>query len=294
MQTRLILKRAFGLLAFFSLLAVTWPTIVYAQSVVFVGAGDIASCTSTGDEKTADLIDRIDGLVFALGDVSQSVGTEKAYLDCYEPAWGRFKSRTRPTPGNHDYQQAGNNPFYYDYFGENAGPKNVGWYSFNYGTWHVVVLNSMLPAWKGTDQANWLQADLAANPAACILAYWHHPVFHSGAGGLTGRMNYPFKLLYEAGASLVLSGDAHHYERFAPMNPSKQIEPARGIRQFVVGTGGASHTRFGGQWRATEVRNNDTFGVLKLTLNPGSYDWQFVPIEGGTFTDSGSAACAQK
>jgi hypothetical protein len=272
----------------------TKPAVFAQGAVVMVGAGDIASCTSSGDEETAKLIDRIDGLVFALGDNSQSNGTEKAYMECYEPSWGRFKSRTRPTPGNHDYQRATDPPFYYTYFGENAGPVGKGYYDFGYGAWHIIVLNSMLPTHAGTEQDQWLRGVLAANTSPCILAYFHHPVFHSGAGGLTSRMSQPFRLLYEAGASIVLSGDAHHYERFAPMNPRRVIEPTRGIRQFVVGTGGASHTQIGAKWRATEVRNNTTFGVLKLTLFPGSYSWEFVPIEGETFTDSGSAPCVTK
>jgi acid phosphatase type 7 len=263
-------------------------------AVVILAAGDIASCSSSGDEATAALLDTMDGIVVALGDNSQSNGTEKAYMECYEPTWGRHKGRTRPVPGNHDYQEVAAPQYYFTYFGANAGEPGKGWYSYDAGGWHIIALNSMLPAWKGTEQEQWLINDLAANASPCILAYWHHPVFHSGAGGLTGRMNRPFQLLYEAGASVILSGDAHHYERFAPMSPSKRMEPTRGIRQFVVGTGGASHTRFGAIWKATQARDNDTFGVLKLTLYPGGYDWQFVPVEGKTFTDSGSAACAQK
>jgi 3',5'-cyclic AMP phosphodiesterase CpdA len=233
------------------------------------------------------LLDKIDGLVFTLGDNSQDEGTEKQYQECYGPTWGRHKERTRPVPGNHDYGTAQGAP-YFAYFGAFIGK---GYYSYTVGTWHIIAMNSMIPAGAGSEQAQWLQADLAANPAVCTLAYWHHPVFSSGAAGVSARMKYAFKLLYNAGADVILNGDTHHYERFAPMGPSARIEPDRGIRQFVVGTGGASLNPFGPRWPATEVRDNTTWGVLKLTLHSGSYSWDFIPVEGGAFTDSGSAPC---
>lgn len=257
-----------------------------------IGAGDIASCTSTGDEETAKIINaNPNAIVFALGDNSQSNGLEQTYLDCYEPAWGAFKDRTYPTMGNHDLQGAGDQPYYYKYF-PNAGEMNKGFYSYNVGAWHVIVLNSMIPDWGNSEQAQWLISDLAATPAQCILAYWHNPMFHSGAGPITGRMKQSFRALYARGASILMSGDAHHYERFAPMSVDREIEPGRGIRQFIVGTGGASHTRLAAKWKATEARDNTTYGVLKLTLRPGSYAWEFIPIEGKTFTDSGEAPCS--
>jgi hypothetical protein len=270
-------------------LIVQLPALAQGDPVV-VGAGDIGGCTTQSAEATAKLLDKIGGLVFTLGDDSQDEGTEKQYQECYGPTWGRHKGRTRPVPGNHDYETAQGAP-YFAYFGEAAGQAGKGYYSYDVGAWHIIAMNSMIPAGSGSAQAQWLQADLAANQAVCTLAYWHHPVFSSGAAGVSARMKYAFKLLYEAGADVILNGDAHQYERFAPMGPGARIEPDRGIRQFEVGTGGAALTPFGPRWPATEVRNNTTWGVLMLTLHADSYSWNFIPVEGGKFTDSGSAPC---
>lgn len=262
-----------------------------AEGVIFVGAGDIASCASPGDELTAALIEKIDGLVFAAGDDVYETGTMENYLKCFEPSWGRFKDRIRAVPGNHDYTGVKRPYPYFDYFGEAAGPSGLGYYSFNHGTWHIIMLNSMLSAAPGQPQYKWLEADLTANPATCTLAVFHHPVFSSTAPGVTRRMNAAFKLLYEYGADVAISGDAHQYERFAPQDPQGRKDTEHGIRQFVVGTGGAYLNRFGEIWPNSEVRNNKTWGVLKLSLEPGFYNWEFVPVEGGDFTDSGSSPC---
>jgi hypothetical protein len=260
------------------------------DEVIFVGAGDIGTCFSEGDDLTADLLDNIPGLIFALGDTVQGQGTAQEFEECYHPTWGRHRERTRPIPGNHEYAQPGAEP-YFAYFGDLAGPPGLGYYNFDYGAWHIIAMNSMLPAGPGSAQAEWLRAVLADNPRDCTLIYWHHPRFGSGAGGLTGRMNYAFEIAYEAGVDVLLSGDMHHYERFAPMNPRGQIEPDRGIRQFVVGTGGGGLTRLAERWRATEARQANVWGVLKLTLRPGSYSWEFIPVIEGAFTDSGTASC---
>lgn len=262
-----------------------------AQGAVFVGAGDIASCGSEGDELTAAIIEKIDGLVFTAGDTVQGEGTAQFWQECYEPSWGRFKDRTRPALGNHEYQGVKKPDAYFDFFGEAAGPRDLGYYSYGYGAWHIIVLNSILPAHAGTAQYKWLEADLAANPVPCTLAIFHHPVFSSGAGGVTRRMNAAFKLLYKYGADVVISGDAHHYERFAPQDPQGRKDTDHGIRQFVVGTGGGYLTKFGKVWRNSEVRQNEAWGVLKLALDGGGYSWEFIPVEGRTFTDSGSAPC---
>ena len=274
-----------------------WPTniSVYGADPVFVGAGDIASCSSSGDEATAALLDAIPGTVFTLGDNAYESGTATEFANCYDPSWGRHKARTFPAPGNHDYFTL-NASGYFSYFGAAAGDPTKGYYSYDLGTWRIIVINSNCAVvegcYVGSPQEQWLRADLAAHPTACTLAYWHHPRFSSGSThGSSTEMQPIWQALYEAGADVVLSGHEHNYERFAPQDPNGNLDTVHGIREFVVGTGGASHYAFGTMLPNTEVRNSDTYGVLKLTLHPGSYDWQFVPEAGKTFTDSGSALC---
>jgi hypothetical protein len=197
-------------------------------------------------------------------------------------------------PGNHEYNTA-NASGYFSYFGNRTSPP--GYYSFDIGSWHLVALNSNCSAvggcGTGSPQAQWLRADLAAHPNACTLAYWHHPLFNSGAehGGTDTTYTAFWQALYDANADVVLVGHEHVYERFAPQTPSGALDQARGIRQFTVGTGGKSLYRFGGILANSQVRSDDTFGVLKIALNPTSYDWQFVPEAGKTFTDNGSTSC---
>ena len=271
------------------------PGTLNTAPAVLVGAGDIASCTSDGDEATANLLDAIGGAVFTLGDHASQSGTPIEFAACYDPSWGRHKSRTRPTPGNHDYYTAG--AFgYFDYFGNAAGDPDKGYYSYNLGAWHIIVLNSNCSkidgCGRGSPQEQWLRADLAAHPARCTLAYWHHPRFSSGHHGSEPALEAFWQALYEHGADVVLGGHDHDYERFAPQTPDGKPHPARGIRQFVVGTGGDSLRKFDNPVVPnSEVRNDDTFGVLKLTLYPTSYKWQFIPIAGQNFTDSGTGQC---
>jgi hypothetical protein len=262
-------------------------------SPVLVGAGDIAECGDQDDEATADLLDAIPGTVFTTGDNVYEDGTEAEFNSCYDPSWGRHKGRTRPSVGNHEYATPGATP-YFDYFGASAGDPSEGWYSYDVGDWHIVVLNSNCTEIGGCNaasaQGQWLQADLAANPNACTLAYWHHPRFSSSDGGDTDYQDF-WQLLYDAGADVVLAGHSHHYERFAPQDATGLADP-RGIRSFVVGTGGRQFGTLSTPRAAnSEVSNNHTHGVLKLTLNATSYDWEFVPVAGSTFTDSGSASC---
>ena len=263
--------------------------------VVLVGAGDIASCTSDGDEATATLLDAIDGVVFTLGDHAYETGTHIEFAACYEASWGRHRPRTRPSPGNHDYLTPGGSG-YFDYFGPAAGDPSRGYYSYDLGSWHIIVLNSNCSdvggCGPGSPQERWLRADLAAHPAACTLAYWHHPRFSSGEGANEADVTAFWQALYEHGAEIVLAGHDHVYERFAPQKPNGEPDPEGGVRQFVVGTGGAAHQRFAGPPAAnSEARNDDTFGVLKLTLHPTSYEWHFIPVAGRTFTDSGRDRC---
>jgi len=257
---------------------------------VFVGAGDIAN-SGSGDTATAALLDAIPGTVYTLGDNAYDSGTTTEFANYYDPTWGRHKARTKPSPGNHDYNTAGATG-YYGYFGAAAGDPAKGYYSYDLGNWHIVVINSNIARGAGSAQEQWLRADLAASTKPCSLAYWHHPRFTSGANHAPDTSMGPvWQALYDFNADVVLSGHNHQYERFAPQNPSGQLDTTRGLREFVAGTGGASHYSFGTIQPNSEVRNGDTFGVLKLTLHSNSYDWKFVPEAGKTFTDSGTGTC---
>ena len=268
-------------------------TVVAASgSVVFVGAGDIADCSGSGDEATAALLDNIAGTVFTAGDNVYPDGTDAQFTQCYDPSWGRHKARTRPTPGNHDYHTSGASG-YYGYFGSLAGPSGQGYYSYDLGAWHLISLNSNASMSAGSAQETWLRQDLAASTKQCTIAYWHHPRFSSGTQhGSLSSAEPLWQALYDAGADIVISGHEHNYERFAPQTPTGTADPTRGIREFVVGTGGESHYNDQGTpLPNSELFNGTTFGVLKLTLSAGSYTWQFIPVSGGTFTDSGSGSC---
>jgi Calcineurin-like phosphoesterase len=261
-----------------------------ADDPILVGAGDIADCSAVADEATAQLLDGIPGTVFTLGDNVYRSGTAAEFRDCYDPTWGRHLERTRPALGNHDYKSPGADP-YFDYFGAAAGPAGRGWYSYDLGTWHIVVLDSNCAATGGCDEGSaqlaWLKTDLAAHPDANVLAYWHHPRFSSGMHGPSLDPQPFWEVLYEAGAEIVLNGHDHDYERFAPQDPWGRPDPEHGIRAFVVGTGGTALRP-----RATVADNSQafstTYGVLKLTLHTDGYDWQFVAAGGGTFSDAGS------
>ncbi len=262
---------------------------------VLVGAGDIASCSSTGDEATANLLDGVAGTVFTAGDNAYENGSDADYANCYNPTWGRHKARTKPSPGNHEYNTAGA-AGYFNYFGAAAGDRAKGYYSYNIGTWHVVAINSNCAqiggCQAGSAQETWLRQDLAANAQPCTIAYWHHPLFTSGSNHAPATEMRPiFQALYDFNAEVVVSGHNHQYERFAPQNPSGGLDTARGIRELVVGTGGRSHYSFGTIQPNSEVRNSDTYGVIKLTLHASGYNWQFLPEAGKTFTDSGSGTC---
>jgi len=252
-----------------------------------VGAGDIGQCDSPGVAATAALLDRISGIVFTTGDNAYPHGTDANFRDCYEPQWGRHLSRTRPVPGNHDYDQGGGG--YYNYFGENAGPFGVGYYSYGAGTWRVIALNSEIPVGPGSGQLQWLRNELA-NAPRCTMVYWHKPLFTSGPNGPNRDMREIWRTLYEFNADLIVNGHDHLYERFAPQDPDGRPDPSRGIRQITVGTGG-------GQLYTPVMSAPNTeaigigFGVLKLTLAESGYQWEFVPVPGNPFTDRGIGEC---
>jgi hypothetical protein len=263
------------------------------SSVTFVGAGDIASCDSigTGHVATAALLDSILGTVFTLGDNVYPNGTAQEFTNCYNPTWGRHKARTKPSPGNHDYNTAGA-AGYFGYFGSAVGDSLTPYYSYNIGTWHIIVLNSNVARDSASAQLTWLRNDLAASTRSCTLAYWHHPRFSSGSGhGNDSTVAAFWDALYVANADVILGGHDHDYERFAPQTPTGVADASRGIREFVVGTGGRSHYTLGTLKVNSQVFDGATYGVLKLTLSAGGYSWQFIPVAGATFTDSGSGTC---
>jgi hypothetical protein len=263
---------------------------------VLVGAGDIVNCNDESAYSTAELVESIPGTVFTLGDNAYNQGTTQQFNDCYDPTWGRFKDRTAPVVGNHEYKTAGAEG-YYTYFGIDASPLDLlctkdckGYYSYNLGSWHIIVLNSNIEMAAGSEQEQWLRFDLAANPAACTLAMFHEPRFTSGRHGNSGRVRPLWDVLYEYGADVVLNGHDHNYQRYAPQDPRGRADP-KGIREFIVGTGGGELYELGEIIPNVDVRDNTSRGVLKLTLHQSSYDWEFIPIPGDTFRDFGASTC---
>lgn len=283
-------------------------TSTAAGAIVIAAAGDIACDPGRGAfnnlegtakecrmKATADVLhtlraSRLDA-VLTLGDNQYEDGARAKYDASYDKTWGAFKDITRPAPGNHDYRSAAG---YYGYFGQAAGDPSKGYYSWDLGGWHFIVLNSNCSQAGGCDRGSpqevWLRRDLEERPAACTLAYWHHSRFSSGRHGSSDTYADLWQALDDYHADVVLTGHDHTYERFAPMSPAGTADP-HGIRSFVVGTGGRSHYGFEKIERGSEVRDNTAFGVLKMTLRSGSYDWAFVPAAPATFTDTGSGTC---
>jgi acid phosphatase type 7 len=273
------------------------PTFTYFRN----GLGDTNRCRQ---KYTSDLLLAAPlSAVLALGDIQYECASSSAFTRSYGPSWGRVKAITRPAPGNHEYRTSGgsgcdtsgNARGYFGYFGAAAGDPAKGYYSFDIGSWHLIALNSncsVVSCGSSSAQVQWLRQDLASHPARCTLGYWHHPRFTSGTNSPGSSSVTPlYQALYDYGADVVLVGHDHHYERFAPQGPNGAKDLARGIREFLVGTGGRGFHPLQTPRPNSEVRRNDTFGVLKLTLRPASYDWQFVPEAGKSFSDAGSQAC---
>jgi hypothetical protein len=254
-----------------------------------IGAGDIAVCGSRATTETANLLDAIQGTVFTTGDNVYPSGTEQAYRDCYEPTWGRHRSRTRPSPGNHEYEVPGA-AGYFAYFGSRAGPAGLGYYSYSLGAWQIFSLNSNVPTDESSPQYQWLSAELSTAASPCTLAYWHHPVLSDGPNGDSRHMRALWRLLYDRGVDVVLAGHDHGYQRFAPLDADLRRDVQRGIRQFIIGTGGAPLYGFPAAGAHTEARGA-SFGLLKLTLHHNRYEWDFLAVPGEAFRDSGQAAC---
>ena len=269
------------------------PRLLVTTAPVLLAAGDVASCSETGDTATAALLKLVPAAtIAALGDLAYESGTAAEFANCYGPTWGVYKARTRPATGNHEYETVGA-AGYFGYWGPAAGNAG-GYYSYGLGNWHVVVLNSncgFVACSAGSAQEAWLRADLAAHPAKCTLAYWHHPLFSSTPGTANPAVRPLWQALYDAGADVVVVGHAHNYQRFAPQSPSGAADPVRGIREFVVGTGGKARHLVGAPIPNQQVANDATFGVLRLSMLGNGYRWRFVPVAGGVFRDAGSATC---
>lgn len=268
-------------------------------TATLVGTGDIAvSGSNERDSATAALVQAVldddpSAIAFTSGDNVYPDGSLTNFNNCYEPTWGAFKARTRPGIGNHEYYRNPGAAGYFEYFGDRAGPPGRGYYKFNAGSWKVYSLTSECGA-KSTcylTQLRWLKKDLRDKPRECVMAIWHRPLFSTGEHGPSVRMRKVFAALYDAGAEIVVNGHDHGYERFKPADSMGVEDATNGVREFVSATGGASLYAFASESPLLDVRDNTSHGVLKLTLAPGSYSWEFVPIPRDSFTDSGTADC---
>jgi alkaline phosphatase len=264
-----------------------------------LAVGDIARCDGRGDERTAAITAGLlrsspKAPLLLMGDLAYPDGSSKDFASCYRPSWGRFDAQVRPVPGNHEYRTAGASG-YFDYFGKAAGPRGKGWYSFDVRSWHVVALNSNcdeVGCGPGSAQVRWLRADLARHRSRCTLAYWHHPRFSSGEHGGSPEVAALWTTLEAAGADVVLNGHDHDYERFAPQRSDGRAS-ASGIREFVVGTGGAKHRAFAARARNSQKRVSHVDAVLQLRLRDGGYRWALVGTAGaGTPLDAGTGTCS--
>ncbi len=272
--------------------------------VLLFAAGDIADCRRTtaaqsGAARTAALIERgiandPSALVLALGDTTYPAGLPAEFTTCYAPTWGRFFAQTLPAPGNHEYYTVGA-PGYFGYFGKRAGEDQRGYYSHDVGAWHIVSLNSNLRPPQSEAQIAWLRDDLAKtrarDPHGCVLAFWHHPYYSSGGHGNNPHMRAAWQALQDVKADLVLSGHDHGYERFAPQDATANLAAGQGMRQFVIGNGGADLTPFRATKPNSLAQDNSTHGVLRMSLDATGYQWAFLPVDGSAPRDIGAARC---
>ena len=266
-----------------------------APEVMVFAVGDLAQCENAAPNeaptaRVARLVDGGSAPILMVGDLAYPNGSEEDFSRCFAPLWGKFKGRMLPVPGNHEYHNPEAAP-YYEYFGDQAGVAGQGYYAVHIGAWRVIGLNSNINVEAGSAQERWLKAELAVHSVRCTLAFWHHPRFSSGKHGDTPSMGIIWRDLNDAGVDVVIAGHDHDYERFAPQTASGERDDKRGIREFVVGTGGAALRLFAQFKRNSEARSSNSFGVLKLTLREESYAWEFVPVDGSGIHDHGEAMC---
>ena len=256
-----------------------------------VGAGDIADCGSDGAARTAAMLDSIHGTIFIAGDVAYvTKENPHPFVTCFNPAWGRHRARIRPSVGNHEYSAEGP-AAYFDYFGAQAGPRPGGYYSYDLGTWHVIALNTNIAADAGSAQQAWLRSDLDAHLGKCTVAYMHHPRFSSGSHVERDMLTPLWRTFARYGVSVVIAGHDHVYERFAPLDSNGVPDSVNGVRQFVVGTGGAHRSNIVSALPGSEVHSTDTFGLIRLALLKDRYRWTFMPVKKHGFTDQGESSC---
>ncbi|MES2355076.1 MAG: metallophosphoesterase [Pseudomonadota bacterium] len=266
-----------------------------SSEVIIYAVGDIAECRDKPAAEapanlTANFLRQTQGTILALGDIAYPKGREIDFSSCFQPIWGDLKPRMLPVPGNHEYLTDSAAP-YYAYFGTVAGSPGKGYYSTRIGAWRIIALNSNIDTQTGSEQERWLRSELAADKTKCTLAFWHHPLFASSPRGNNPKMQNIWQTLYENGVDVVLNGHEHQYERFAPQTPAGEQDSTRGVRQFIVGTGGAMSNRFAEIKPNSEARATALLGVIELTLREDSYAWKFIPVAGQTFQDSGEGRC---
>lgn len=254
-----------------------------------VGAGDVALCDAPGATKTAALLDDLRGTIIIPGDIAYPTGSMADFRNCFDPAWGRHRSRIRPVPGNHEYDTPGA-AGYFEYFGAAAGPGGLGYYSFTAGPWLVLAINSQVPVSRGSAQYEWLRSELTRDNRLCTAAFWHRPLFSSGTNGPQPDMADVWHLLYAQNVDIVINGHEHIYERFAPQTPDGELDHVRGIRQFTIGTGGAPQTTVVATARNSEIAAS-AWGIATFTLHSQGYRWEFVPAAGESFRDAGAGSC---
>ena len=262
--------------------------------IFLTGAGDISVCDYETDDATAALLENIPDLIFTLGDTQYNGSSYEKYMNCFDKSWGAYKDRMIPVVGNHEYEDE-NAAGFYDYFANEMDPDRLGYYSMDIGAWHVIVLNSQCGAVGGCDekspQVQWLVNDLENDSHLCTLALWHHPRFSTGYHESDATLDTIWRTMVAYDVELVLNGHDHNYERFAPMDGDGNIDLSDGTRMIIVGTGGADLRPQYLENLASVVYNNSTHGVLQLKLEYGTYSWEFIPVEGSTFSDSGWGYC---
>ena len=278
--------------------------VALTGAAVLIGAGDIGVCGLRGDEQTAALVDSIlkadsavhvESAVFTVGDNAYPAGLDRDFVRCFGPSWGDPKKRImkliRPAIGNHDYQSQ-RGAAYYRYFGVRAGPAFKGYYSYDIGAWHAIALNSEIAArgslHERSEQEDWLRKDLRERGKLCTLAYFHRPLYSSGAHGSSLVMQSIWKILADGGVDLVINGHEHHYERFLPMNAAGVLDTLRGMEQIIAGTGGGDLTGIRSRKAPNSaVQIQGRWGALIATLGTDEYRTSFIDVDGDVWDPSG-------